>query len=267
MKRYFSIALAVLVLALSGLYLFSGCSAPGATSGARAAIVDQLSVLWPNQAFIDEVTAQLEACGFKVDVYRGEEVSVEFYRELPKYSYKLIIFRAHSGLMGQIQGSQVEELKAIYLFTGETYKTTKYVREQLTDQMVEAEMTADYPSVFAISHKFLLNSMKGEFDNTAIIMMGCSGTYRGDMAAAFIQKGAATYLGWNGSIGLDYVDEAATILITNLCGKGMTIDKAVRETMAEVGPYPEYNARLQYYPAESGNYTVHTIKELISRVD
>ena len=44
----------------------------------------------------------------------------------------------------------------------------------------------------------------------------------------------------------------------------MTIEPAMRETMAEIGPDPDYHARLQYYPVKSGSYT---IKELISRVD
>lgn len=51
--------------------------------------------------------ADLEAAGFKVDIYEGKEVSVNFYRELPKYGYRLIIFRAHSGLMQRWEDSQV----------------------------------------------------------------------------------------------------------------------------------------------------------------
>ena len=125
-------------------------------------------------------------------------------------------------------------------------------------------MTEDYPSVFAVNYRFLLKSMQGRFDNTAIIMMGCSGTYIMDMAIVFINKGASTYLGWDASVGLDYVDEAALNLITNLCDKRMTIEHAVRETMTEIGPDPDYGASLQYRPVESGS---HTIKELISSVD
>ncbi len=260
MKRYLSIAL-VVILTLPGLTLFIGCSPPSSGSETRAAIVDQLSILEPNQTFIGEVTADLEAYGFKVDVYQGKEISVKFYSELPQYSYKLIIFRAHSGLMQHGEGSQVVVKEATYLLTGEAYRKTKYVREQLTDQMLGVEMTKDYPSVFAINSKFLLSSLRGRFDNTVIIMMGCSGTCLGDMATAFIVKGASTYLGWDAAVGLDYVDEAATNLITNLCDKGMTIEQAVVKTMVEMGPDPDYHACLKYYPAKSGSYTIN---ELIS---
>lgn len=264
MKRYLAIAVVVLILVLPGLTLVSGCSASSPVSGARAAIIDQLSLIQPNQTFLDELTAKLEAYGFEVDIYQGEEVSIKLYRELPQYGYKLIIFRAHSGRMGKIEGSQVVAKEVIYLLSGEAYSPTKYVTEQLTDQMLEVQMTEDYPTVFAINYKFLLSSMKGSFAHTVIIMMGCSTTYRPDMLLAFIQKGAATYLGWNASVGLDYVDEATIKLITNLTDKGMTIHQAVRETRAEIGPYPETNAQLQYYLAGSGKYT---IKELISGVD
>ena len=95
-------------------------------------------------------------------------------------------------------------------------------------------------------------------------MMGCSGTYLGDMAVAFVQKGASTYLGWNASVELHYVDQATANLINNLSDRGMALEQAVERTMAEIGPDPEYNAYLKYYPAESGD---QTIKELISRVD
>lgn len=262
MKQHLVIVLALLTLALPGLTLSAGCPAPSPDTGDRAAIVDQLAILEPNQAFIDRVTAELEACGFEVDVYHGEEVSVKLYRELPQYGYELIIFRAHSGLMQRGEDSQVEVKRATYLFTAEAYKQTKYVREQLDDQMLPAEMVEDFPLVFAVNSKFVLESMEGRFEDTVIIMMGCSCAYLGDMAAAFVLKGASTYLGWDGSVGLDYVDRATADLITNLCDKRMTIERAVAETMATVGPDPDWGTGLKFYPRESGS---QTIAELITK--
>jgi len=252
----------VICLALIGLVLFIGCSQDSNSVELRlkAAIVDQLYLLKPNPDFIDEAKAQLEASGFEVDIYQGEEVSVKFYRELPKYRYKLIIFRAHSGLMQRQEDSQVVVKEATYLFTGETYKQTKYVREQLTDQMLPARMVEDYPSVFAVNSKFLLSSMTGRFQDTAIIMMGCGTTYLNDMAAAFVLKGASTYIGWDSGVGIGYVDEATLFLVKKLCLENLTIEEAIVETMAQEGPDPSTGARLKYYPPESGN---QTIQELI----
>ena len=262
-KRGLFSPVVVICLALIGLVLFIGCSPQDSRNGEllpKAAIVDQLYLLEPNPDFIDQAKAHLEASGFEVDIYQGEEVSVKFYRELPKHRYKLIIFRAHSGLMQRQEDSQVMVKEATYLFTGEAYKQTKYVREQLTDQMLPARMVEDYPLVFAVNSKFLLSSMTGRFQDTAIIMMGCGTTYLDDMAAAFGLKGASTYIGWNSGVGIGYVDEATLFLVKKLCLENLTIGEVVAETMTQEGPDPSTGARLKYYPPESGH---QTIKELI----
>jgi len=261
-KRGLFSLVVVICLSFIGLVLFIGCSQDSNSVEPRlkAAIVDQLYLLEPNPAFIGEAKAYLEASGFEVDIYQGEEVSVKFYRELPKHRYKLIIFRAHSGLMQRQEDSQVIVKEATYLFTGEAYKQTKYVREQLTDQMLPARMVEDYPLVFAVNSKFLLTNMTGRFQDTAIIMMGCGTTYLNDMAAAFGLKGASTYTGWDSGVGIGYVDEATLFLIKNLCIENLTIEEAVAETMTQEGPDPSTGANLKYYPPESGN---QTIQELI----
>jgi len=256
-KRYLAIALAVCTLALPGLILSAGCPPPPSNSGTRAAIVDQLAVMEPNQDFTDRVTAELEACGFEVDVYSGEEVSVELYRRLPKQGYKLIIFRAHAGLLQAEEGSEVVGIKqATYLFTAEEYRQTRYVSLQLDDQLLPAEMTPDFPLVFAVNSKFVVESMEGSFDDTLIIMMGCSCSYLQDMAAAFILKGASTYMGWDGSVSLNYVDRAAADLITNLCTEKMTVGEAAAKTMNEIGPDPEWGTGLRFHPRESSGQTI-----------
>ena len=117
-------------------------------------------------------------------------------------------------------------------------------------------MTPDFPLVFAVNSKFVLESMPGNFDDTLIIMMGCSCSYLEDMAAAFTLKGASTYMGWGGSVSLGYVDRAAADLITNLCSGGMTVNEAAAKTMTEIGPDPEWGASLRFHPRESGGQTI-----------
>jgi hypothetical protein len=262
-KRYLIIALAVLTMALPGLFLCAGCPPPPSNSTPRAAIVDQLAVMEPNQDFTDRVTAELEACGFRVDIYSGEEVNVKLYRQLPKRGYKLIIFRAHAGLLQAEEDGEVVGVKQeTYLFTAEEYRQTRYVREQLDDQLLPAEMTPDFPLVFAVNSKFVTESMEGRFDDTLIIMMGCSCAYLKDMAAAFTLKGASTYIGWDGSVSLDYVDRATANLITNLCTQKMTVGEAAAKTMAEIGPDPVWGASLKFHPRESSG---QTIAELVTK--
>ncbi len=256
MKQYLSIALAVVTIVLPGLTFFGGGSTPSPELEAKAAIIDQLFVLKPNQAFIDETTEVLEAYGFTVDVYQGDEITVDFYGKLPTYGYKLIIFRAHSGLLG----SEGQIIKRTSLFTNEPYSETRHITKQLGDQLAMARIDENHPWVFGIGSEFVTQSMEGRFPNTVIIMMGCATLYLQDLAQAFIEKGASTYVGWDATVGLDYVDEATPILVTNLYSKRMTIKEAVAKTMAEVGPDPDYHAYLKYYPAKSGR---QTIRELI----
>jgi hypothetical protein len=101
----------MLILVLPGLVLSAGCPVPSPDSGTGAAIVDQLAILETNQAFLEQMTAELEAFGFETDVYQGEEANVKLYRELPKNRYKLIIFRAHAGLLKVEENSEVVGVK------------------------------------------------------------------------------------------------------------------------------------------------------------
>jgi len=247
----------ILTLLIAWLLWLPACHQgyESSTTPLKAAIVDQLYSLEPNEAAIEQMTQELEDYGFEVDVYQGDEVTVDLYRQLPGHGYKLIIFRAHSGLLR----SQEEQIRRTCLFTNEPYSQTKHVAEQLSDQLAMARIDENHPWVFGIGAEFVTEGMDGSFPNTVIVMMGCSCLYLYDLAQAFIEKGASTYMGWNASVSLDYVDEATPVLVTNLCRQGMTIKAAVNETMAEVGSDPSFHASLKYYPTESGNKTVRAL--------
>lgn len=223
----------------------------------KAAIIDQLYLLGPNQEFIDEVKGELEDYGFKVDVYQGDEVTVELYRNLPSYGYKLIIFRAHAGLMRK-EGSSITP-SITFLFTGEKSSKLKYPVEQLIERIVPAEMPGDYPLVFAVNSEFVKRSMKGEFDNTVIIMTGCSCLKYSDLADGFMGKGASAYIGYDATVGLNYSDETSAYLVEQLCSGNLTIKQAVERTMAEKGRDPHWEATLKYLPLEAANETLRKL--------
>jgi hypothetical protein len=211
----------------------------------KAAIVDQLHNLQPNEAFITEVTGELEGYGFEVDLYQGDEITVDFYRRLAGYGYRLILFRVHSGLV--IEDGQV--LPRTLLFTNEEYSAAKYSYEQLDDRLGKGSAGEGFPMMFGITAKFVNSrSMPGTFDDTVIIMMGCSAIFYTDMAEAFVANGASVYLGWHGSVNLHYVDEATPYLMQQLCSQNATIEEAVNGTMEVIGPDPRYLAELRYYP-------------------
>ncbi len=222
----------------------------------KSAIIDQLYAFdQPNQGFVREVTHTLESYGFRVDLYQGNEVTVDLYRELPKYGYKLIILRTHSGDIV----TKGQEVVKISLFTSERYSHTKYVKEQLNGELLKAAVGEGHPFYFAIDSKFISNRMEGRFNDTVLIISGCSGLYRHDLAQAFMQKGASTYIAWNASVGLSYVDDATTALVEKLCREGLTTAKAVAETMQEKGPDLNSGAVLEYYPPASANKSLRQL--------
>jgi len=256
----------LIALAIAGVVVFIriylvGEPFPDNVGELRAVIVDQLSSLQENEDFIGNVTRELEDYGFEVDVYQGGNITVDFYRQLPTHGYRLIIFRAHSGLL-----AEDEEIKdRTVLFTNERYSTSKYLPEQLDDRLVMARVDERNPMVFGIPPKFITESMEGEFDDAVVIMMGCSGIFRRDLAEAFVDKGASVYLAWNGSVELYYVDEATPYLVRQLCSGNLTIEEAVDSTMdvTVIGPDPEHGSGLEYYPSYPSDSGDKTLKELI----
>lgn len=246
-----------IALAIAGIVAFVriypiGQPAPDNLAKPRAAIVDQLYSLQPNEGFVEEVTRELEDYGFEVDVYQGDEITVDFYRQLPSYGHKLIIFRAHSGLLAEDEKIIVKTL----LFTNEPYSGSTHVLEQIDDRLAMARVDEGYPMVFGIPPKFISESMEKKFDDAVIIMMGCSCLYLTDLAEAFVDKGASVYLAWDASVELDYVDRATLYLTGQLCSGNLTIKEAVNNTMSVIGPDPKHRAVLQYYPSGKGAKTV-----------
>jgi len=221
----------------------------------RAAIVDQLSVLQENPAFIAEVTGQLEEYGFEVDLYQGEDITVAFYRGLSAQGYRLIVFRTHSGILAE---GETVHLRTT-LFTNELYSRSRHLVDQLEHRLFRARIDEDYDWVFSISPKFIRESMPEQFDDTVIIMMGCAGITIHDLAEAFIDKGASAYLAWDATVLLNYVDKATLHLVDQLFSERKTVREAVNSTMRVIGPDPRYDAELDYYPPGIGGKTLKNL--------
>lgn len=222
------------------------------TEELKCAIVDQLYNVSPSSVFMEHVTQILESSGFTVDVYRTDDVTVDFYEQLPSHGYKLIIFRVHAGLLENETGRG----NNIWFFTSEKYNRMRYYIAQLRDQITAAKTTIDDTPVFAVSAKFVTDLMRHNFSDTVIINMGCASFYSDELGQAFYERGASAYMGWDASVGLSYVDSATMTLIDKLFSENLTIKQAVDETMKEKGPEPNNNAFLKFYPQSDGNKTV-----------
>jgi hypothetical protein len=243
-------------------------SPPDHVGNATAAIIDQLSASFQkNEQFTSNVTKELEDYGFEVDIYQGGNITVDFYRRLPTYGYKLIIFRAHSGILEQ----DGEVVPRTVLFTNEKYSEARYALEQVYGQLTMGGACQGCPMMFGITPEFVTaqnvvgqaTDMEGRFDDTVIIMMGCSGIALPDLAEAFIDKGASIYLAWDRSVELYYVDEATPYLIRQLCSEELTVREAINNTMDVIGPDPNYGAELQFHYDPGSHNGDKTLKELI----
>jgi hypothetical protein len=206
----------------------------------KAAIVDQLSLTFPNQTFTETITSALTRDGYTVDYFSGEKVTVELYRDLPLRGYKLIVFRVHSGYD--------------FLFTGEKYTAQSYVQEQLADQVLKAQVSDDADFFFGISVGFIRQCMRSNFTDTVIILMGCNALDWPDLANAFIARGASAVVGWTGAVQSSYTDEATSILLAQYITGKMPLENAVSETMKEMGIDSHDETRLGYYARETKSH-------------
>jgi|SRR5271157_1054548 len=212
----------------------------------KAAIVDQVSLTFPNQTFVQMAANILEQANYSVDYYSGENVTVAFFRYLPANKYGILILRVHSSA-DELEGTRAVEVPVV-IFTSQLYSGTEYVDEQLADQLFQVKFEGDSQTYFAIGPSFVTSSMKGTFRDTLVIMMGCEGLNNTEMAKAFIGKGAKTYISWNGSVSPSSTDEATIRLLQHLIPENETVSQAVGDTMHEVGLDQAYDSQLTFYP-------------------
>jgi hypothetical protein len=109
----------------------------------KIAIVDQLSVHFPNSEFIRMTEDIMRRAGFTTDVYGPDKVTVELFRSLAAGDYRLIVFRVHSGVNEMIGG------RPVALFTAEPYSVSTHAREQ-------ANGLLGFAQTFSGSRKYLL---------------------------------------------------------------------------------------------------------------
>ncbi len=248
------IAVVLLVGAIGGGILFAGRGGGEAPPSGppTAAIVDQLSLTAPNPALAKSATDTLEDAGYTVDYYPGEQVTVNFYRNLPTQDYDLIVFRVHAAMVnGLTPEGEKFPLEYVSLFTGEPFDESKYPDDrQLVDGICCPLASAVYyeggDPLFSVGPDFFEHSANGRFDDTLILMMGCNGLTTDRMAEAFLNKGARAFVSWTDFVTASHTDAATQELLDKLLLEGLPTADAVSQTAAEVGPDPAYGAELRF---------------------
>ena len=238
----------LLATCLAAGLLLCGLAGGPASGPKTAAIVDQVSQGDPNPAFVAASTEMLEEAGYAVDYYQGGDVTVDLYRELPTHDYDLLVLRVHSArLLEDEQGNPLDE---VVLFTSQPYSQGRYM-EQGRGQLARTRYHEGAEWLFGVRAGFITWSMRGRFDGTTIIMMGCDGlTSINETARAFLAKGAGSFISWDGPVSWSHSDPATERLIQLMVVDGLSTKQAVARTMQELGPDPAFDSQLLFYSSE-----------------
>jgi len=237
----------------------------------KAVIIDQLYDEIPNEKFLLKATEYLEKAGYTVDIVTTKNVTVDFYKELPKMNYKYVVIRTHGA----------ENIDDVVLFTGERYSEEKYIQEQLFGQVkratpiLELLYKVDYSSpdwvivnettrylktsikpvdetkneYFAISPELVKQGMKGKFDNTIFLLGGCNTLSNPSLAKSLTDRGAALVLGWDDTVGNWDNDSAMLFYLEQTLIEKLEIDE-VLETLGK-----KLNSKGMAYPANFEYYS------------
>lgn len=239
-----AIAFSCLLIFSTSVLLWSGSTPssqtgmkPSSKSGidaAKAVILDGLYVDSPNTAFSQSLENYLSNAGFKVDVFEGENVTIDLLMNIA--GYKLLILRLHSA---------VHSDGFLYVFSGEKYSQSRYGAEQVHGS-VRKGITFEGKEFFAINAVFLAVNNPSGLNGSTIVFMGCNGTNDALSIRRLFDKGVKAYIGWNGYVDLSYSDRAILTLARDLYVDKMTVKDSVEEVMREVGPDPLYKSVLEY---------------------
>lgn len=96
---------------------------------------------------------------------------------------------------------------------------------------------------FALTPKFVRQSMMGSFPESTIIVMGCSALEGSqDIASAFLDRGANFFVGWDSSVSIIHTD-ASTVALVRMLSTGSSWPEA---TNRAGGTDLVYGSKLQY---------------------
>jgi len=198
----------------------------------KAVIIDQLYRDLPNPHFQNKTMSYFIKAGYDVDLYTTDDITVDFYKNLPSMDYEFIVIRSHSLA---IYGDKPSE----WIFTGEKYSTEVHIGETLSGQLspgvpyiVTEDQTITYSDAlkerhFMIGSKFIDESMVGQFPGSVIILGGCETMPHELLANALVKRGASSVIGWNELVGSSFNDRVNSSLLEEILVNGLKIDEAV----------------------------------------
>ena len=206
-----------------------------------AIIVDSIN----QEGFKTKSIDLLSSNDYSVEYYSGEEVSVEFLKNIPT-GYDLYIFRVHSTCINN----------RTWVFSGEKYQAKSYPILQIAELVHKAKPSQESGYLFAVSPEFIQEYNKDGFKDGIVLMMGCQGLCVNDLADAFCEEGASIYVSWDGNVCLKHTDRAFLSIIESICARKSTILEALDYAQNQIGCDPVYHSSLNYLTLEHDSHKV-----------
>lgn len=197
----------------------------------KVLIADGLYDLFPNRTLINYLRSILVNKGCEVTIYLGSNVTIDVFKRLTNYN--VIILRLHGGY-GYEHGSVVTGL-----FTGVkwTYRYYPLAKEGYVAKGVP--FYARERAYVALLPKFFEEKLVGRFSSDSILIaFGCFTAMNKKLIGAFLDHGLHCYIGWNGTVTIDYLDRVLPTLINKIIELKDPM-KAVSYINKHLGPDPK----------------------------
>jgi hypothetical protein len=208
-----------------------------------ARIIDQLGRDFPNPAFVESATGLLQQAGYQVEYVPPEEVTVEFFRQLPAQGDDVILLRSHSSGTSMNEAGEIVN-DVLTIATGQPFNDGLYVNELRTERLGAFKPDTGSDMVFMVTPSFLYHDSAGTFDDTLVVLMGCDGLRGPELADTLTMKGAAAVAGWTGAVDISHTDTATEYLLRQLVEEEQPLLDAVLETRTAIGADPQHGAEL-----------------------
>jgi len=218
----------------------------------KAVIIDQLDRDIPNIHYQNQTMSYLQEAGYDVDLYTTEDITIDFYKELPTMDYEFIVLRSHSlAIYGEKPSS--------WIFTGEKYDAGRYTQEQLSgmlspgvpfrqgqiSQMTQSDAKSE--RLFMIGSKMVDEMMEGNFPGSHIILGGCDTMSHSFFADALVKRGASSVVGWNGLVELRDNDAVMLSLLDDIFNENLEMVDAVEKVMNDYKGKTYYGTKLLHF--------------------
>jgi hypothetical protein len=202
----------------------------------------------------ESVTSEIETedAGYEVDLVVTDDITVDFYKELPTMDYEFIVLRSHSlAIYGDKPSS--------WIFTGEKYDSGRYTQEQLygilspgvpfrqgqISHMTQGDAKGE--RLFMLGSKMIDEMMTGQFPGTHIILGGCDTLSHGFLAEALVKRGASSVVGWNGLVELSDNDAVMLSLLDAIFNENLEMDDAVEKVMTDYEGKTYYGTKIKHF--------------------